>query len=159
MLSWRFCGGTAQSGSARMGGLLRPVLSVEMPGYSGPLPHRNSGEVGDEKIQEIPGKVGLRVSLAGTHRGQRQPALLSLEFGIKTNRLDGKSRMSRETQVRFCEGVRVKSPRATRHYDPPRNQSDRSVVGFACLSVSNWFHAAPAEASVRIVCPVLLLSS
>jgi hypothetical protein len=45
------------------------------------------------------------------------------------------------------------------NYDLPRNQSDRSVASFAFLSVSNWFHAAPAEASVRIVCPVLLLSS
>src|ERR1035438_7618443 len=45
------------------------------------------------------------------------------------------------------------------NYDLPRNQSDRSVASFAFLSVSNWFHAAPAEASVRIVCPVLLLPS
>jgi HSP20 family protein len=45
------------------------------------------------------------------------------------------------------------------NYDLPRNQSDRSAASFAFLSVSNWFHAAPAEASVRIVCPVLLLSS
>jgi hypothetical protein len=45
------------------------------------------------------------------------------------------------------------------NYDLPLNQSDRSVAGFACLSVSNWLHAAPAEASVRIACPVLLLTS
>lgn len=72
-------------GSARMGGLLRPVLPIEVPGYSGPLSHGDSGEVGDEEIQAISGKVGLRVSLAGTHRGQRQSSLLSLEFGTKTN--------------------------------------------------------------------------
>jgi hypothetical protein len=50
-------------------------------------------------------------------------------------------------------------PVPRQNYDLPRNQSDRSAAGFACLSVSNWLHAAPAEASVRIVCPVLLLSS
>ena len=44
-------------------------------------------------------------------------------------------------------------PVPRQNYDLPRNQSDRSVAGFACLSVSNWLHAAPAEASVRIVWP------
>jgi hypothetical protein len=45
------------------------------------------------------------------------------------------------------------------NYDLPRNQSDRSVASFVFLSVSNWFHAAPAEASVRMFCPVILLSA
>ena|SRR5437868_14511965 len=42
------------------------------------------------------------------------------------------------------------------NYDPPRNQSDRRVADFAYLSVSNWLHAALAEAPVRIGYPILL---
>jgi hypothetical protein len=34
------------------------------------------------------------------------------------------------------------------NYDLPRNQSDRSVAGFACLSVSNGFDVAATEAPV-----------
>ena len=33
----------------------------------------------------------------------------------RDHRLDGKSRMRRESHVRFCERVGVKFPRATRH--------------------------------------------
>src|ERR1017187_5044303 len=35
--------------------------------------------------------------------------------------------MSREAHVRFREGVGVKFPRATRHYDIPLNQSIRAI--------------------------------
>lgn len=42
--------------------------------------------------------------------------------------------------------------------DPPLNQSNRTVFGFAWFSVSNWPHAAPAEAFVRTDCPIPLFS-
>jgi hypothetical protein len=51
-------GGAAQSGGARMGGLLRPVLPLEVSGYSGPLSHRVLSAMGDAEIQGIPAKVG-----------------------------------------------------------------------------------------------------
>lgn len=41
------------------------------------------------------------------------------------------------------------------NYDLPRNQPDRSLASFAFLSVSNWLHAVPAEARVRIGCSIL----
>jgi hypothetical protein len=34
------------------------------------------------------------------------------------------------------------------NYDLPRNQSDRSVAGFAFPSMSNWLHAPVTEAPV-----------
>lgn len=42
--------GAAQSGTPRMGGLLRAVLSLEVSGCSGPLPHRILGVMGDAQI-------------------------------------------------------------------------------------------------------------
>jgi hypothetical protein len=73
---------------------------------------------------------------------------------LRTDRSEGRARGAES--ARNTAELRI-VPR--QNYDLPRNQSDRSVASFAFLSVSNWFHAAPAEASVRIVCPVLLLSS
>lgn len=61
-------GGAAQSGSARMGSLLRSVLSLEVSGCSGPLSHRILGAMGDAEIQAIPAQVGQSILLAGGGR-------------------------------------------------------------------------------------------
>src|ERR1700704_2646360 len=57
---------------------------------------------------------------ARTFSGRRQPSC------------DGTSRMMREYQVRFCEGLGVKFPGSTRHFLPP----SFVVGGGGCSSVS-----------------------
>ena len=48
-------------------------------------------------------------------------------MGKSYDRLDNKSRMSREAHVRFCEGLGVKFPRATRPPDLSSISADRTT--------------------------------
>ena len=42
----------------------------------------------------------------------------------------------------------------SQNYDLPLNQPNRTVLGFASFSVSNWLYAAPVEAFVRTDYPI-----
>jgi len=66
-------------------------------------------------------------------------ACLPIGVSGRNYRLDGKSRMRRESHVRFREGVGVRFPRATQQ--PMRPQSTRQSVAVWCgdgTKVGGW---------------------
>jgi len=73
-----------------------------------------AGSYGLEAGSTVCGAVAE--SAVAEDRWHTTGTVLPLERGTKTCgwAVRGKSRMSREAQVRFCESVRVKSSRATR---------------------------------------------
>ena len=67
-------------------------------------------------------------AVAAMHRASRPQALCVMAAWRETVRLEGKSRMRRESHVRFCEGGGVRFPSATRRVWERRGGNGRNVT-------------------------------
>src|SRR6266849_5720080 len=70
--------------------------------------------VGATEVQAVARTQVCLTMLVGAHRATRPQALCFVGAGGATPRLDYRSRMRRESHVRFCEGGGVRLPSATR---------------------------------------------
>jgi RNA-directed DNA polymerase len=75
--------GAAQSGSARMGGLLRAFLPLEVSGCSVPLSHRIFGAMGDAEIQAIPAQMGQGILLVGAVASSNSNLFYHWSLGLR----------------------------------------------------------------------------
>src|SRR5438445_1772745 len=114
-------------------GSIREAESTDVPGRGGLL--RSSDEAGVMPVERRERAIAIWLGSTGNGRspmfnGRRQPSR------------DGTSRMTRECQVRFCEGLGVKFPGPTRH---SRRFGDvRGVSGLpptADISGTGWHFA------------------
>src|SRR5258708_31537710 len=108
-------------------GSIREAESTDVPGRGGLL--RSSDEAGVMPVERRERAIAIWLGSTGNGRspmfnGRRQPSR------------DGTSRMTRECQVRFCEGLRVKFPgptRQTRQLDDVRARS-----AFLLIATEEW---------------------
>ena len=104
---------TRGPGGAGVDELLRPVLPDEVCADA-PASQRGPGCVGATEVQAVSLSAAGVAAVAAAHRATGPQAFRSVAAGRETVRLKGKSRMRRESHVRFCEGGGVRFPSATR---------------------------------------------
>src|SRR5713101_3191822 len=98
--------------------------------------------VGATEVQAVARTQVCLTMLVGAHRATRPQALCFVGTGGATPRLDYRSRMRRESHVRFCEGGGVRLPSATRF--------SRSAALPVCHPErSSHFFASGVEGSTR----------
>src|SRR5712692_1496472 len=85
--------------------------------------------VGATEVQAVARTQVWLTTLVGAHRATRPQALCFVGAGGATPRLDYRSRMRRESHVRFCEGGGVRLPSATRHCSFPLPMTGKGVRG------------------------------
>ncbi len=106
-------GAPDQPDGAGLAELLWPVLPGQV--HAGPsTSQRGPRRVGAPQIQAVSAARASVDALVGGYRSTRTLPLRALACWSKAVGLDWKSRMRRESHVRFREGPRVKFPRATR---------------------------------------------
>src|SRR5258705_11529666 len=111
----------------------REAESTDAPGRGGLL--RSSDEAGVMPAERRERAIAIWLGSTGNGKnpmfnGRRQPSC------------GGTSRMTRECQVRFCEGLGVKFPGPTRQQRPSRSRNPTSAlrlrVGKDFLHVAGW---------------------
>src|SRR2546422_4690476 len=109
-MTWRACGIQSSGG---LDSVLRTLLPIRVvPGLHSS--QRPSGPLGHAEIQAAPPAPSTRRALARWCGRQRAKAVCPLvPAGPTAGRPDAGSRMSEDVQVRFCERLGVKFPRAT----------------------------------------------